>query len=143
MRCSLSEVLFVLFILSYTSLFVLGCDFDGCYRWCWHARRHHCVEQLLRLGPVCRGLPAQQQPADHRGRAHWLVWCYPVLHHVCGKKHMFERKGNGVLQISMCLSYLICSKNVYAVVILFSRNLWLNHLNKFARLLLKYSSIDN
>lgn len=100
--------IFMLLILSCTLIVVLGCDFDSCYWGCRHARRHHCAEQLLRLGPVCRGLPAQQQSADHCGCTHRLVWCYPVIHHVCGKKqHIHERKGNDFLKTWMCLSFLL------------------------------------
>lgn len=126
----------VLIILSYTLLSVLGGDFDGCYWGCGHASRHHGAEQLLRLGPVCGGFPAQQQPADHCGRAHRLLWCYPVLHHVCGKNHVSERKGNGVLQRRMCLSFLLFTvKTTASAFILFSRTIRLYCWNTFARLL--------
>lgn len=81
--------IFILLILISTLDFILGRDVDSGYWGCGHARGHHCAEQLLRLGPVCRGLPAEQQPADHRGGAHRLLGGHPVLHHVCGKKLVF------------------------------------------------------
>lgn len=91
--------------------FILGCDFDSCHRGCGHARCHHCAEQLFRLGPVCGGLPAEQQLADHRGGAHRLFRRHPVLHHVCGKKQVFECKGNGVVKVRICLLFAV--KNDY------------------------------
>ncbi|KAG5834096.1 hypothetical protein ANANG_G00257630 [Anguilla anguilla] len=67
-------------------------------RGCRHAGGDHGAEQLLGLGPVCRGLPAQQQPADHRGGSDWLVRRHPVLHHVCGHEPVSGQRDPGGLR---------------------------------------------
>lgn len=90
-RCWLLENCSCLFTRDFALVFSLGCDVDSCYRGRGHACCYHRAEQLLRLGLVCRGLPAQQQPADHRGGANRLLRCHPVIHHVCGKRRV--RKG--------------------------------------------------
>merc|ERR1719150_867521 len=52
------------------------------HRWRRHARRHHRAQLLLRLGAVCRGLHAEQQP-DDRGRIpDRSQRSHPLLHHV-------------------------------------------------------------
>lgn len=72
--------------------FLSGCDLDCCYWRRRHAGGHHCAQQLLRLGPVCWGLPAQQQPADYCWSAHWVVWSHSVIHHVCGEWRRGKKK---------------------------------------------------
>ena len=60
-----------------------------------HAGRGVDAEQLLRLGGGRRGLPAEQRPADHHGRAGRLLGCLPVLHHVQGDEplvHLGDRR---------------------------------------------------
>lgn len=37
---------------------------------------------------MCWGLPAQQQPSNHRWSSDRLIWSHPVLHHVCGKSQI-------------------------------------------------------
>ena len=131
-------------ILNSTLVFVLGCDSDGCHWGCRHAGGHHCAEQLLRLGPVCRGFPAQQQSADHCGCAYWLLGRNPVLHHVCGKEAASEGEGNTVLKIRTCLLFLLFAVEMtVSVLFLSSRNIGVFRFNEFFRLLVKYLSVDN
>lgn len=93
---------------------------------------------------MCRGLPAQQQSADHRGCAHRLLRCDTVLHHVCGKETANGGKGNAVLKMRTCLSFLLFAvKMTVLVLFLSSRNIRVFRLNTFAILLLKYTSVDN
>ena len=127
-----------------TLVFLLGRDFDGCHWGCRHARGHHCAQQLLRLGPVCGGFPAQQQPADHRGCAYRLLRRDPVLHHVCGKEAASEGEGDTVLKIRTCLLFLLFAVEMtVSVLFLSSRNIGVFRLSEFARLLVKNLSVDN
>ena len=126
-----------------TLVLLLGRDFDGCHWGCRHARGHHCAQQLLRLGPVCGGFPAQQQPADHRGRADRLLRRHPVLHHVCGKAAA-SGGGDTVLQIRTCLLGLLFAVGMTVPVLFLSgRNIGVFRLNECARLLVKYLSVGN
>lgn len=34
---------------------------------------------------MCRGLPSQQQPADHRRSSHRVIWSHFVIYYVCGE----------------------------------------------------------